>query len=282
MRRTCELEQTGESAEEGSSNEISRSLTASMIEEKELGVDPVQLQDANQRMIQLLQEKNEFLSIAAHDLKNPLSAIQGFAELIAQHELVRSNVGLGHMVQNIHRSAAVMFEIVRNLLEINKLDDQGTRVFAEPCDLGGIAVEAVEGWIVRAAEKGITLHMEDHLEGRYAIADPLMVRQILDNLISNAVKFSPHHREVWICAQAVSEAYLEIKVRDRGPGIALEDRPKLFQRFVKLGNHPTGGEHSTGLGLAIVKRLVNLNKGYVNYTDAEGGGSIFTVGLPQT
>jgi signal transduction histidine kinase len=236
---------------------------------------------ANIQMQKLLQEKNEFLSIAAHDLKNPLSAIQGFAELMRQHEKVRKHPELDHMVNNIHRSAVIMSEIVRNLLEINKIDDHSIRAFAEPCDLGGITIEAVESWIGRSAEKGITLHMEDHLEGNYAFADPLMVRQVLDNLISNAVKFSPHHRDVWVRVESGLEGFLELTVRDRGPGIAREDRDKLFQRFVKLGNHPTGGENSTGLGLAIVKRLVELNGGFVRHEEAKGGGSIFRVGFPK-
>jgi len=234
-----------------------------------------ELAASNERLVHLNNEKNEFLGIAAHDLKNPLSVIVGNAELIHTTE---DRERVERFSSTIIAAATRMRDLVSNLLNANAIEEGKFVSNLERCDLSTLVEESVEINRTSAAKKGIAIR-SGISQGLWARADRAATMQILDNLISNAVKYSPPNTTVHV--HAVPEAeYILVSVRDEGPGISEADQKKLFQKFTRLSARPTGGESSTGLGLSIVKRLAEAMHGSVQCHSSIGFGATFALRLP--
>ena len=255
-----------------------------------------QLGEQNLQLRELHKEKDEFLGIVAHDLKNPLGAIASFANIIKYDDSSLSPEHRMEFIDHIIESAERMFEIIRNLLDINALERGGLRFHLQPVEISSIVTYAVGSFAQRAAEKNITFHTELN-PVLYAVADEQLVMQVVDNLISNAVKYSPHGKNVYICISnnndstenqssipakdAQGQDSVRISVRDEGPGVSEEDKQKMFGKFARLSAQPTGGEHSTGLGLSIVKKMVEGMNGRVWCESVVEQGATFIVELPM-
>ncbi|HEX4644210.1 MAG TPA: HAMP domain-containing sensor histidine kinase, partial [Verrucomicrobiae bacterium] len=234
-----------------------------------------ELAGSNERLVHLNNEKNEFLGIAAHDLKNPLMVIVGNAELV---KLTKDPGGIEKFASTIITAATRMSDLVNNLLNANAIEQGKFVSNLERCDLRALVEQSVEHNQTAATKKGITIKMGAS-DGLWARADRAATMQILDNLISNAVKYSPPNTTVQVHTLPEAE-YIVVSVRDEGPGISEADQKKLFQKFTRLTARPTGGESSTGLGLSIVKRLAEAMSGTVQCHSAIGFGATFTLRLP--
>jgi len=234
----------------------------------------------NIELAALLQEKDEFLGIAAHDLKNPLSSISSTAHFIRLQYDRLSREELIEFMGYIENGAARMFTLIRNLLDLNALESGKLNLSLNLVDWLPVTVKHVEEYLPAAAAKQIALELDVPDTACWVIADEDAIVQVVDNLISNAIKYSPPETTVRVRLKRVNNR-IRLEVQDEGPGFSPEDRNKLFKRFSRLKVMPTGGEHSTGLGLSIVKKLVEAMHGNV---DAEspgaGHGSIFSVELP--
>jgi signal transduction histidine kinase len=228
------------------------------------------------------QEKNEILGIAAHDLKNPLMGMRGLIALLERFDGEKLTANdVKETAEILRRAVERMVTIVNNLLDINAIETGNMRLRAEPFSARAAIQETVEDYRLRAEEKGITLLLElrGGEEEEQAFGDADATRQIYDNIVSNAVKYSPSGKRIWVRA-SVFGAYFRVEVQDEGPGLSEEDKKKLFGKFVRLSAQPTGNEHSTGLGLSIVKRMVEAMRGKV-WCEAElGKGAMFIVELP--
>jgi signal transduction histidine kinase len=231
------------------------------------------LSGANQRLTQMNNEKNEMLGIAAHDLKNPLTAIIGFAQLIATTDNAFPARTKADAAQIIDASTH-MRSIVGNLLDINAIEEGRFPLDIQICDLVELAVVAIENQKLPAAAKDITLELSHPPEPAAIKGDFRAILQVLDNLISNAIKFSPIKRKVFVRLQKGKDE-VSLEVQDQGPGLSEEDRGRLFEKFAVLSARPTAGESSTGLGLSIVKRLVEVMGGRVSCRSAPGEGATF-------
>lgn len=220
--------------------------------------------------------KGELLRMAAHDLKNPLTAIVGFTKLL-RPKLAGEPKNL-EKLGIIGESADRMFHLITELLETAAIEDGRLVLNRVALDAGDLAAGAVEDARPAAGQKGQTLHFSD--EGGCRVeADPGVLRQVLDNLIGNAIKFSPPGKPIWIAVER-RDAEVLIGVRDEGPGLTDEDKAKVFGKFQKLSARPTGGESSSGLGLSIVKGLVELHGGRIGVESEEGRGAHFQATLP--
>jgi signal transduction histidine kinase len=220
--------------------------------------------------------KTEVLAIAAHDLKTPLQTILGFSELAAA-ESVEGSPAAGY-TRFIAGGAGRMLEIVESLLDMTALDEGRLVPSWAPVDVAQVAAHVVESNQAPADRKRqrLTLRAEPSL----VLGDETRLAQVADNLVSNAIKFSPAGAaiEVEVCRAAEG---IRLAVRDEGPGLSEEDLTRVFGRFQRLSARPTGDEISTGLGLYIVKRLVELHRGSVRAeSDGPGRGSTFVVVLP--
>lgn len=224
--------------------------------------------------------KGELLAIASHDLKNPLAAIAGLAEIMLEGRdggAVATDAET-EMLRTIRDAAQHMSTVVAGILDHERLDQRGLTMDAEPVDLSRLCDDVMRFNAPAAAHKSI------QLEGRCAPGvrvpgNRTRLHEALDNYVSNAVKYSPAGRTVVLSLEA-REGEAEFGVRDQGPGLTADDRARAFGKFKRLSARPTGGESSTGLGLSIVKTIVELHGGSVGCDSEPGRGAYFWARLP--
>jgi two-component system sensor histidine kinase/response regulator len=228
-----------------------------------------------------LERKNKFLSTAVHDLKNPLSIIQTSSELISNHFDEDDKKQLLEYNQYIFSSTQNMFELIDNLLEINKIESGKLKPKLELIDIQTILINLIQRYQLLAKVKDINLRFDQKNHNSYqAMLDEKMIYRVLDNLISNAIKYSPYDKSVYIRLIA-TETHIRCEIQDEGPGLSKEDQKKLFGQFARLSSQPTADEPATGLGLFIVKQLVETMRGKVWCDTEKSKGATFVVEFPS-
>lgn len=225
--------------------------------------------------------KNEVLGTVAHDLKNPLGVILGRTEMLK--ELVSGSMGSTEgsiaQVDHIRDAAKRLTSMVDHLISDAMADAFDITIRREPVDIAALVAEIVESNRPSAANKQQTLEISSP-PGRMTSCDGDRMREAIDNLVSNAIKYSPIGGTITVAVSYDDEQAL-IRVTDQGAGLSPEDLGRLFGRFQRLSAKPTGGESSTGLGLSIVKRIVDMHGGKVAAASAgPGEGATFTISLP--
>jgi PAS domain S-box-containing protein len=255
---------------------MSRGIVTDITERKKI---EQRLIETNERLLNLNDEKNHFLGVTIHDLKSPLNRVVGLIDLVYQQGTDKFNPRQREFVQLIREACVNMQTLVVNLLDLNRIEQGFNTVKAENVKLSPLLARIVHTFQEPAVRKGITLSLENHQDEKIVRTDPLLLNRILENLISNAIKFSPHNKHVWV-RTTYSKTHVKIEVQDQGLGISAEDKPRLFKKFQRLTNRPTGGENSTGLGLSIAMELVTALKGRLLLESDEKNGSKFIVELP--
>tara|TARA_B110000305_G_C19379156_1_gene608616 strand:+ start:633 stop:1373 length:741 start_codon:yes stop_codon:yes gene_type:complete len=223
-------------------------------------------------------EKNEFLNIAAHDLKNPLSIITGFADLISLMDEL-SEKETKAFSGEISKSATRMLDIVNNLLDVRSIEDNEMQLSKEPCKITDCVNRVYRDFEGIAAKKNITIEIQHQDPDAIACGDDGAISQVLDNLVSNAIKYSPYASLVTIQTMSLEEA-VGIEIIDEGPGLSIEDQTKLFKKFTRLTPQPTGNETANGLGLWIIDRIASSMGGKVFCKSVLKKGSTFSLRLP--
>ena len=220
--------------------------------------------------------KSEFVSIASHEFRTPLASLVGFTELLLSDET--SEEERKEWVETMHSDATRLSHIVEELLDVSKIEDGGLEVQPEPVDL----VAVIQG-VLASFEPHATRHaieVECAAEVPPAWADGGKVEQVLTNLVSNAIKYSPAGGTVTLSAAAAAGA-VRLRVADEGLGLPPEEIPHLFGRFHRIQDSAREGIVGTGLGLYICKQLVELQGGKIwAESPGAGQGSVFTVELP--
>ena len=235
--------------------------------------------ETNERLVHLNDEKNHFLGVTIHDLKSPLNRVIGLIDLVYQQGTDKFNEKQREFFRLIREACVNMQTLVVNLLDLNRIEQGFNTVSAENIKLSPLLERNVQMFQEPALKKGITLSLENHQSEKMVRTDPLLLNRILENLISNAIKFSPHNKQVWVRA-VYNETNVKIEVQDQGHGISQAEQHLLFKKFQRLSNRPTGGENSTGLGLSIVMELVTALNGKISVESQEKNGSKFIVELP--
>lgn len=244
------------------------------------------LENSMDQLRDALEANKEILGITAHDLKNPLGGIIGLAEMVIEDFEYGVNATHASAVENLpvlKEEAERMLLIIKNLLDKHREGEQIT-LNKEKTLLNDI-VSAVVRWNKKqAATKEIQLHyaVEEML---IVDVDIMSIQRVLDNYVSNAIKYSSSESNVWIAIQREytntnEEAFIRVSVKDEGPGLTRDDLQKVFGKMQRLSAKPTAGEHSTGLGLYIVKKLVEAHGGAVGVDSVHGEGSTFWFTLP--
>ncbi len=233
----------------------------------------------NDKLVLLNKEKNGFLRIAAHDLKNPLFTIKGFAQLINQKFKELSPLEIKEYSNYITDTADQSLQIIINLLDINKIEEGQLKLSYDDIKLDEVISKIIDTYNLKAKAKEIDLVYENRTNNTFIKADGGKIVQVLSELISNAIKFSPFKKSIYLSTYIPSEKKncVRVEVKDEGPGLTSDDMSKLFTKFSKLSAQPTGDENSTGLGLSIVKYLVEAMGGKVWAESAEGLGASFFV-----
>lgn len=238
---------------------------------------------ANERLAHVDQERKAFLGIAAHDLRNPLNGIMGFAQLMRDFNPPEDPMHKD-AVGRIISSGIRMRDLLDRLLSVQAIEEGKFNLKMEPCDLGALTRTAVENHFQMAQAKQIALEFRPAAETAVVQADKNATLQVLDNLLSNAIKFSPPERPVVVSVVGGTNGQsdrLSVEVRDAGPGLSEEDQRKLYGKFVRLSARPTAGESSNGLGLSIVKRLAEGMGGELSCRSKLGEGSTFALTLKK-
>lgn len=241
----------------------------------------VALKHARDEARRVIGEKNELMAAVAHDLKNPLSSIRLAAGAL------RKDLDSGpprEMAEVIVESCEDLLSLIEDRLTRNAREAALLQLNVTPVDLREVLQTVVQQNRPSAHAKDIDLQLE--LPGNTTLnvlADYHAATQIFDNLVSNALKFSPPGNCVTIeMGGAKTPEFVGIKVRDHGPGLSAEDRTNLFQPYQRLSAQPTAGESSTGLGLNITHGLITRLRGRIDVEDTVNGGATFVVELPST
>jgi len=249
----------------------------------------LELKHARQRLREMNDEKNEFMGIAAHDLRNPLGAITGYAEIVLEETaglppsppepFQRAVSEISQCTTRIRNTSRRMAEMVQNLLDANRIERGEMKLDFAVTELGPLIDTVVQTQRPRATAKQQTIHLAKDPSPVNAMVDPGIVLQVIENLVSNAVKYSPPGRNIHVRLRR-TPADVRCEVRDEGPGLSAEDQKKLFGKFARLSAKPTGGEPATGLGLSIVKKMVEAMRGQVWCESEPGRGATFIVQFP--
>jgi signal transduction histidine kinase len=225
------------------------------------------------------QAKSAFLANMSHELRTPLNAVIGFSELLEQQIFGELNDKQQTYVGNVLVSGRHLLQLVNDILDISKVEAGRMDLAYEKMPIGSI-VDIVRGVIAGlAAKKGIDLEVDVAPNLPDVYIDPGRIKQVLYNLISNAIKFTPRGGVVRLAARA-NDRYLIVRVSDTGVGIAPADLPRLFREFEQLPQPGGVRPEGTGLGLALTRRLVELHGGKVEVQSELGKGSTFSVLLP--
>jgi signal transduction histidine kinase len=231
-----------------------------------------------QRAEEASRVKSELLAIAAHDLKNPLQSIMGFSQLIG----LKSNDAekVRGYASTIERGAGRMLNIINDLLKSMRYELSTIELHKQRYDVGDILRMVVQNNLAQMEQKEQPLQI-DLSTNCIADIDVSRMQEVFDNLVSNAVKYTPKGKRLTISLAKTETGRLLVAVRDEGQGLSEDDKSKLFGRFQRLSAQPTGGESSTGLGLSIVKQIVELHGGKVwAESKGVGKGATFFVELP--
>ncbi|MEO6567557.1 MAG: hybrid sensor histidine kinase/response regulator, partial [Opitutaceae bacterium] len=212
------------------------------------------LKAARDSLRQLAEDKDELLGILAHDLKSHLGGMQMSAQVLHKRAVTMGEPRLELMSGNILHATNQMFSFVKEFLA-NSSAERGMEIKLEAVALHEAAAEAVRHYADAAQRKEIMLHYEPAEENVFVSADRAALDQVLDNLISNAIKFSPPAKNIWVSI-AMTTGGAECRIQDEGPGFTEEDKLLMYGRYRRLSAAPTGNEPSTGLGLSIVKKLM--------------------------
>ncbi len=245
------------------------------LENEKYRLENVELAEANRF-------KTELLAIAAHDLKNPLQSIMGFAQLL--NEKKNDEQSVESFAQIIQRSSERMLSLINNLLEDAKAEMTNFELHFQTLNMTELLKQMIEiQFNAQAHQKSQTIFFES--DGDIMLkGDPERLKQIFENLIGNAIKYSPKGKRIWIELRnqpRENNQAVWVSVKDEGQGLSEEDKSKLFRKFQRLSAKPTGGEGSTGLGLSITKQLVDKHNGRI-WAESEGKdkGTTFFVELP--
>jgi signal transduction histidine kinase len=227
--------------------------------------------------------KSEILGTVAHDLKNPLGVILGrteiLKEVIADAGAIDENVQA--QIAYIRDAAKGLTEMVNDLVSDAMADALDITIRREPVDIAALVGEVAEANRQLAARKQQTITVAAP-PNHAASCDADRIREAIDNLVSNAVKYSPIGGAINLLVRQEGGGII-VEVRDQGAGLSPEDISRLFGRFQRLSAKPTAGETSTGLGLSIVKRIIDLHGGQITVDSAgPGKGATFKMTLPVT
>lgn len=236
------------------------------------------LEAANEEIQRIMNQRERLLLTITHDIKAPAASISGFIDLMKDY--VSNPQGI-ECLQNIKNSAAHLSHLVASLLDYHQLENGLMKVQPTSFSPAQLVAESVEGMKLRAEEKGLEISFECKMKGmEYFRADAFRIRQILDNLVSNAIKYTDQG-SVTIQAQVskiLGKPTLTLSVKDTGKGMTDEEKHKVFQAFTRLKS--AQGIEGTGLGLSITQELVSLLGGEIILHSILGKGSTFIVTIP--
>lgn len=250
---------------------------------KELENSNLELELARNEADTANKAKSEFLSRMSHELRTPMNSILGFAQLLEFTELSQNQ---HKNLEYILKSGNHLLQLINEVLDIAKIEAGKVTVSLEPIELNGVIQEISDSVMPFATEKSVSINLPSEKGSKtFVMADLQRLKQILINLLNNAIKYNKKEGSIWISTESNQEPdgkkSVRIYIIDNGIGISKENLPKLFKPFERIGGDQTATE-GTGLGLSVVEKLVQLMRGKVGVESKVGEGSKFWIELPGT
>ncbi|MGA3203804.1 MAG: HAMP domain-containing sensor histidine kinase [Bryobacteraceae bacterium] len=233
----------------------------------------------NVELAAMNEQKNQFLGMAAHDLRSPLGAIMSYSEFLEEEAGPQLSQEHREFITTIKDSSHFMLGLINDLLDVTQFESGKLKMELRPTDLLDLVRRNVALNLVLASKKQIRVVLNSGSPLPPLPLDRGKIEQVLNNLLSNAIKFSHVNTEVSVILSR-EDRHVAITIADQGQGIPEEDLPKLFKPFSRTRVRSTGGEPSTGLGLSIVRRIVEGHGGTVDVESQVGTGASFRVRLP--
>ena len=230
----------------------------------------------NRELDEINDEKNTLMNIVAHDLKSPINRISGLVSILEMEGNLNNNQH--EYVRLVKESTRGGLALITDLLDVQAWEEQRENPVTSVFQFDEFLKEKIESFRVVAEAKRILIWVESKVDQKI-VSEPNYIGRIIDNLVSNAVKFSRPDSTVEVKG-TWKNGQLCVSVKDAGPGFTDDDQKQLFQKFKKLSARPTAGESSNGLGLAIVKILVDRLGGTIELKTVVGKGSEFLIRIP--
>jgi len=242
---------------------------------RSLEMKTIQVEQRNQHLLSLDEEKNNLIKILAHDLRTPITQIQGLAQLVLMENgtLTDEQKSLIHKITD---SSQRVSKMITHILDIDALENNRVTVFSEDIHISNLTQQVVNSFERQALKKEISLTFSSQCDGCLIKGDTIFLIQVIENLISNAIKFSDPGKPVYVSVTSNDEKVF-VTVRDHGPGLTEDDQQNLFKKFQRLSARPTAGEGSFGLGLSIVKKYTELMGGQVCFRSKADEGTEFVL-----
>ncbi len=240
----------------------------------------LELQKKNSILQSLNKQKNELLGLASHDLKNPINQIRGFAQLVQLSPEIQK-LSENEYINEIIKACDRMVEIIDNFLDVSAIEQGIIRMTIEPHSIKTLIEHSIKAFTFQANNKEIKIiNNINNMELPYVLIDRDKTLEVLDNIISNAIKYSPLNTNISIDSKT-DDDYVSIHITDEGLGFSSEELKEVFITARKFSSKPTANEKSTGLGLTIVKKLIEKQNGKLGVSsDGKNKGSTFSFSLP--
>ncbi|RZJ78504.1 MAG: HAMP domain-containing histidine kinase [Chryseobacterium sp.] len=232
----------------------------------------------NEQLSNNIQEKEHLSQILVHDLKSPLSNIQMLTFLFEELAVGKESEEL---LIIFNKSLQDIFHLISQMETLNEVDNTALKPYLEEVDVNALIEEQISFFSRTAEVKNIQLQFFPSAEDRKISSDINILKRVISNLISNAIKFSDFNKAIKIHV-VNTENHIRVSICDEGPGIREDEQHRLFKRFSKLSNKPTNKESSSGLGLYIVKELLEKLNSTIELQSTFGEGSTFTINLPAS
>ncbi len=235
----------------------------------------------NEGLQNLNAEKNKFIGIAAHDLRSPISNIYSFTEILlleSNNKFDSENVRIINYIRELSENT---LNLLKDLLDVSKIETGNVYFSLKLHDYIEFLKTKIFLNQLLADKKGIKIHLENHEAEVAFFYDEKYLSEVVDNLLSNGIKFSNYNSEIIVRVTITSGGSILTEIIDHGIGIPLDEQDKLFQYFQRSSARPTGGEESTGLGLAIAKKIVSIHGGSIGVKSELDKGSNFYFELPR-
>jgi signal transduction histidine kinase len=233
--------------------------------------------EARKRAEQL---KNEFISVVSHELRTPLTSIHGPLGLILKGVGGELTPEARRLLEMAHRNSRRLMRLVTDILDLQKIESGNLSFELRPVAVQAFLQQALDANQGYAEQHGVELALEEAPRQAVVRADPDRLMQVMNNLLSNAAKFSPHGQRVSVSARRRGDT-IRVSVRDRGPGIPESFRERVFEKFAQADTSSARQKAGTGLGLSISKAIMEGMGGRIGFEDREGGGASFWFELPE-
>ncbi len=251
------------------------------VQKAELSLTAEQLSSANQKLSELNKEKDDFIGIVAHDLRNPLNGIMGLCQL-AEFDVDSQDFDQTAFVSDVRSCAQRMLALTQSLLDVSRIEAFHGKIALEPINCNEMIETIAADFYSAAQQKKISIQFDLSTEGDNTVySKPDWLPVCINNVISNAVKYTPLGGKVVISSQRKDERF-EIQIKDNGPGISENEQALLFTKFARLSARPTANETSTGLGLYLVKKMCERLRVDIQVQSELGEGTTFILSCPTT